>query len=317
MDSSISYSLNRFGNLITVYDIGGESYKLELYSPHFPTKSSDIIPVYESKADFFVPGRIYSVGLSRYEFTKRIYIKENYSSLVFLDIDQIDTDKKIYLGEEDCKKYGIPSNGKYLVLSQNLGWVDSGLSFDPTTANLVDYPGSSSEIKEMTLLLQGFTRYEKDPSIIRTPSGSLIPQEILMFTMSLSLGHSIPSILGYHGFKKEERLTYSFCNSDNESIVELGGGIKILVSFKDKEEQGISRISLNGLTASELFEITWDDYLGKADIVHTISRTKPLRILGAFINKEGRYWVNPEISRTILDSPNTLELCDSTKWVGI
>ena len=178
------------------------------------------------------------------------------------------SDSKKDLSEDDCEVLGLEYEPGLYPFSKMI-------KLSPYDPNRVDYVDGDlgtytlscthkNTIRYMILCINGFSR-TADERIIECPGGELIDIELFIVSLRIRFKKDIPSISNYTGWKSGEDLSWriiydKFPGSERATdyeICDVNGRIFIIIKLV-KNEVGISPLSVKGLSASDIFDISWD-----------------------------------------------------------
>lgn len=228
------------------------------------------LPVPES-----VPGK----GLQKPEVGKKYILGDKVMKLEYMVpgrlilLSCLTEDQGDYVGinESEAEDLGIEYQEGLIPLHPSMGlreYDPSRVQWDPE--DLETYPrttleGMPPEIHYIILSLGGFKRTE-NKEIIETPRGDLISVECFLVTLKITLSLNIVSLGGSSlGYREGDNLEFSyiteeFLNSkklEEGDFVDANGKIHLVVKVS-KGGKGVDPLSLRGLSARDLFKITWD-----------------------------------------------------------
>ena len=317
----ITYSINACYNIIKVVKKRSDSYELSVKKTHLIRTVNEIESIKSfSASDVMYPNKIYTIGNTEHEYkvVKKITIGDHVS-VIMEDLDRFnnseDKVKTMCLSEGDCElldlSYDPEDKRKYVLLSTKLGWIpaketkNNGYTYD-IGKNYPVLGDDALEIKSLEVFLPGFERDADDPLTIITPYKTRIPTEVFLFTLNAELKIDIEAVGKYPGIHHGSSIPISINNTSNDSIVEKSGGINLLLDLQWNRDLGVSRIALKGVSLSELLYIYWDDCMsikdGRSlvdDIAVQTREQLPTTIIGAFVERNGKTYINNNLSREI------------------
>lgn len=220
-------------------------------------------------------------------------------SVVFQVISGLEGNNIMFLGENECKEFGIDYKEKLVLLPANMSWTRLE---DPEYKPYL----SGKSVEFIVIKIPGF---KGEDDIIETPCNTVTDLTLFMLSLKVVVAKDIIGIGEYGGLRAGYEIPFSLVNTNygktkfqsKNHISDQDGCITLILDLR-KDGLGISSASFKGRTPESLFEVTWDDAFSiKTENGEPVEKSSKTGRLVKYVNaprdifikkSDGKFWRN-------------------------